>query len=79
MFDVLEHLTDDRAVLSDVHYLLKPGGRLLPTLPALPSLWSYFDEAAQHCRRYTLKEPQVKLAETGYTLEVSAQPYVGRR
>ncbi len=72
MFDVLEHLPDDRTVLSDLHSLLKPGGRLLLTVPALPALWSYFDEAAHHCRRYVLKELKEKLVETGYEVEFAS-------
>ena len=32
---------------------LEPGGRLMLTVPAGPSLWSRFDEESQHQRRYT--------------------------
>ena len=44
LFDVLEHLADDRRVLRDVRAMLAPGGRLVLTVPAHPELWSYFDE-----------------------------------
>jgi SAM-dependent methyltransferase len=66
LFDVLEHLPDDIQVLEDVHRLLAPGGVLLLTVPAHRSLWSYFDEASHHCRRYELRELQAKLKRTGY-------------
>jgi SAM-dependent methyltransferase len=75
LFDVLEHLPDDRAVLRDLRGLLAPGGHLLLTVPAHPWLWSYFDEAAHHCRRYTEADLEQKLREAGYTVEYCT-PYM---
>ena len=69
MFDVLEHLSDDRAVLRDVYAMLAPGGLLFLTVPANPSLWSYFDEASHHARRYLLADLNQKLLETGFQIE----------
>lgn len=69
LFDVLEHLTDDRQVLRDLHTMLIPNGALLLTVPAHPSLWSYRDEVAHHRRRYTRTELATKLGEAGYQLE----------
>ena len=54
MFDVLEHIADDHVVLRQVFDLLSDGGTLLLTVPANQELWSYFDEASHHCRRYEL-------------------------
>ena len=51
--DVLEHLDDDAAGLCEAVRLLKPGGLLLVTVPALPSLWGNQDIVNQHRRRYT--------------------------
>jgi SAM-dependent methyltransferase len=51
--DVLEHLDDDVAGLSEAVRLLKPEGLLLVTVPALPSLWGTQDTVNQHRRRYT--------------------------
>jgi SAM-dependent methyltransferase len=51
--DVLEHLDDDAAGLSEAVRLLKPDGLLLVTVPALPSLWGTQDIVNQHRRRYT--------------------------
>lgn len=53
MLDVLEHIEDDAAALVQVKRKLKPGGRLLLTVPAIPWLWSSHDEAHHHFRRYT--------------------------
>ncbi|PWU11017.1 MAG: hypothetical protein C5B47_01295 [Verrucomicrobia bacterium] len=53
-FDVIEHLEDHVAALMGLSKLLRPGGKILLTVPAHMSLWSYFDEAACHKRRYNL-------------------------
>lgn len=66
IFDVLEHLPDDMAVLRDIYSLLAPGGLLLLTVPAHQSLWSYFDDAALHCRRYEESELREKLTAAGF-------------
>ena len=39
------------------------------TVPARKSLWSYFDEASGHCRRYELDELRAKLRQAGYEVE----------
>jgi SAM-dependent methyltransferase len=68
LFDLLEHLPDDMQLLRGLHAMLAPEGVLLLTVPAHPTLWSYFDEASHHCRRYTLSELNSKLLETGYEM-----------
>jgi len=50
--DVLEHVPDDRAVVRDFHRVLKPGGVAVITVPASMALWSDWDEALHHFRRY---------------------------
>lgn len=69
LFDVLEHMPDDCQVLRVLNDMLAEGGRLLLTVPAHPYLWSYFDEASCHCRRYRREELFRKLRETGYQVE----------
>ncbi|HEX8708747.1 MAG TPA: class I SAM-dependent methyltransferase [Pyrinomonadaceae bacterium] len=51
--DVLEHLDDDSAGLMEAVRLTRPGGLLLVTVPALPSLWGGQDVVSNHRRRYT--------------------------
>ena len=53
LFDVLEHIADEAAILGTVHTLLKPGGRVYVTVPAFGWLWSASDENAGHYRRYS--------------------------
>jgi SAM-dependent methyltransferase len=69
IFDVLEHLPDDRVILRGLHRLLKPGGALLLTVPAHMSLWSYFDVSSCHCRRYERGELASRLGEAGFRIE----------
>jgi len=69
LFDVLEHLPDDVAVLTSLRATLAPRGFLLLTVPAGPRLWSYFDEAANHKRRYTLDDLHRKLVGSGFVVE----------
>jgi SAM-dependent methyltransferase len=72
LFDVLEHLPDDMRVLHHLHTMLAKDGILL-TVPAHPSLWSYFNEASCHCRRYTSTELEGKLEHAGYQVEYMTQ------
>jgi SAM-dependent methyltransferase len=50
--DVLEHVPDDQAVVRGFHRLLKPGGVAVVTVPASMALWSDWDVALHHFRRY---------------------------
>ena len=51
--DVLEHIEDDRGELSRAAALLRPRGFLVVLSPAHPRLFSEFDAAIGHHRRYT--------------------------
>jgi SAM-dependent methyltransferase len=51
--DVLEHIEDDRSELERAAAHLKPGGYLAVLGPAHPWLYSPFDRAIGHYRRYT--------------------------
>jgi SAM-dependent methyltransferase len=50
--DVLEHLDDDRGALVRMSQMLRPGGKAIISVPALPELFSEFDEIQGHRRRY---------------------------
>jgi 2-polyprenyl-3-methyl-5-hydroxy-6-metoxy-1,4-benzoquinol methylase len=56
--DVLEHTPDDEAVVAGFHRLLRPDGVALVTVPASMALWSDWDVALHHYRRYS--RPQLK-------------------
>jgi SAM-dependent methyltransferase len=69
MLDVLEHIADERAALAAARSALRPGGRLLLTVPALSWLWSRHDEANAHHRRYGRAGLRRVLAGSGFTVE----------
>ncbi|MBZ5678201.1 MAG: class I SAM-dependent methyltransferase [Acidobacteriia bacterium] len=68
LFDVLEHIEDDRVVLRETWRSLKPGGCVLITVPQHPSLWSAVDEHSYHKRRYVAKELIAKLVEADFEI-----------
>lgn len=53
MFDVLEHIEDDRGVVEQLHRMLPLGGHVYLTVPSFNWLWSGADVDAMHFRRYS--------------------------
>jgi hypothetical protein len=53
--------------------MLAPGGAVLLTVPAHMSLWSYFDEAAHHARRYAPDQLASTLRRAGFEVEYVTQ------
>jgi len=68
MFDVLEHIEDDRGVLAQACRALRPGGGLIVTVPQHRFLWSRYDEHAHHVRRYTAAEIAEKITAAGFRI-----------
>lgn len=66
LFDVLEHIQDDRDVLSKIYNVLFDDGMLSITVPAYQWLWSEHDISHQHFRRYTKKTLTIVLTEAGF-------------
>lgn len=66
LLDVLEHIPDDHAALGGLSAKLKPGGRLLMTVPAMPWLWSAHDVAHHHQRRYTSASLRAVVTSSGF-------------
>lgn len=69
MFDVLEHIEDERGCLDGLHRILMPKGRLYLTVPAHRWLWSRADISAGHFRRYTLRSLRKALKTSGFEVE----------
>ena len=51
--DVIEHVDDDAAALAAIAGKLKPGGKLVMTVPAHQWMWSAHDVVNHHKRRYS--------------------------
>lgn len=71
--DVLEHLSDDRAAIRELHRVLRPSGLLVVSVPAFMFLWGDHDTLYGHHRRYTTGEIAQKLKDAG--LEVVKLSY----
>ena len=67
--DVVEHLDDDMAGLSEMRRILRPGGRAVLFVPAFMFLWGVQDDISHHRRRYTLPELKQKLRDAGLEVE----------
>jgi SAM-dependent methyltransferase len=71
--DVIEHIPDDKAALEGVARVLKPGGKLVMTVPAHQWMWSAHDVVNHHQRRYSksslkklIEGSPLKLESIGY-------------
>ncbi|OYY91164.1 MAG: SAM-dependent methyltransferase [Sphingomonas sp. 28-66-16] len=53
VLDVVEHIEDDVAALRAMRDCLKPGGKILITVPAHQWMWSAHDVVNHHHRRYS--------------------------
>ena len=68
LFDVIEHIEDHLSFLKSISLLLKHGGLLYATVPALPLLWSEEDALAGHFRRYTLNSICDTVRSSGFEI-----------
>lgn len=69
LLDVIEHLDDDRGTIQRIAPLLQLGGKLIVSVPALPELFSEFDEIQGHRRRYLPETVRAAFAGTGFEVE----------
>ena len=70
LLDVLEHVPDDRNGLVAIRERLKPGGKLLVTVPANKWMWSAHDVAHHHHRRYGKEELRSVARECGFEIDL---------
>lgn len=69
MFEVLEHIEDDRAALSQVYKLLNPDGDMFLSVPAHESSFGPSDTFAGHFRRYDRAKLLALLKESRFQVE----------
>jgi len=69
--DVLEHIKNDQKTLENIFKTLKPGGRLILTLPAYSKLYGHHDRLIGHFRRYDVKDIKDKGEEIGFRFRAS--------
>jgi SAM-dependent methyltransferase len=67
--DVLNHVLDDDACVSEIVQVVKPGGRVIFAVPAFPALLGKRDRSLGHLRRYTRKSLRQLLEKHGLIIE----------
>lgn len=67
--DVIEHAEDDIHALTECHRIMKVGGLLVVTVPAFMALWSPWDEALGHRRRYTASDLAKASQQAGLSIK----------
>ncbi len=72
MFDVLEHIEDDKATINSIYNILNNNKTLVITVPAFMWLWSIHDEQHKHFRRYNRNQIVNLLNENGFKVEYSS-------
>ena len=68
LFDVIEHVDDDVAILEQARQVLLPGGHVVVTVPAGPNLWTAYDELIGHKRRYDRATLVAALEDAHFTV-----------
>jgi ubiquinone/menaquinone biosynthesis C-methylase UbiE len=69
LLDVIEHLDNSVSSILEMKRVLKPGGKILITCPALKIIWSKHDEGQGHVMRYERKEMRGLAEKTEMVLE----------
>ena len=67
LLDVLEHIEDEIAFLDAAGWHLKPGGKIIINVPCNSKLYSKYDEAAGHFRRYDIPQLLSVLKNAGFS------------
>jgi hypothetical protein len=67
--NVLEHIENDRSVLANLHQTVPEGCRIVVLVPFNSRLYSEFDKALGHFRRYDTGELDAKMRDAGFTVE----------
>ncbi len=67
--DVIEHIDDDRTAVVHLAHLVRPGGVVVVSVPALPDLFTEFDQIQGHRRRYLPESLRAAFDGSGLILD----------
>jgi 2-polyprenyl-3-methyl-5-hydroxy-6-metoxy-1,4-benzoquinol methylase len=69
LLDVLEHILEPTAFLSAARFYMKSDGYLIINVPSIPALYSKYDIAVGHIRRYTKDSLRSEISAAGLVAE----------
>jgi 2-polyprenyl-3-methyl-5-hydroxy-6-metoxy-1,4-benzoquinol methylase len=69
LLDVIEHIAEPVAFLSGARFYMKPDGYMIVNVPAVPALYSKYDIAVGHIRRYTKNSLSSEMSAAGLVIE----------
>jgi SAM-dependent methyltransferase len=72
LFDVLEHVDEEAKALAEIRRVLRPGGKLLVTVPAFMFLYGLQDEVSEHKRRYRRPALVDSLRRSGFQVDYAS-------
>ena len=70
LLDVLEHVEQECEFLSAVRDMISAGGKILIGVPALQSLYSDYDTAVGHLRRYSIETLSSVIKKCRFEIEI---------
>lgn len=75
ILDVLEHIDNEDAAITELKRILKKDGMLVLTVPAFTFLWSQWDVVLHHKRRYTTTQISDLLEKHGFQIQTLSYMY----
>lgn len=68
IFDVIEHIEDEKKALTEIARVLKKGGLAVFNVPAYQWMWTGHDTSVHHYRRYTRRSFEDTLQTYGFSI-----------
>jgi ubiquinone/menaquinone biosynthesis C-methylase UbiE len=69
LLNVLEHIDDHEAAVTELYRILRPNGAAIIEVPAGSSLYDVYDRVLMHHRRYDMTSLVCLLEQVGFTIE----------
>ena len=76
LFDVLEHIEDDRLAIKNISDMLTRKGKIVLTVPAHMWLWCEEDDVSNHFKRYNLNTLKQLLIDEGFQIKYATNFFI---